>query len=123
MYCVEQRFRFVIHRWHLVAKNVSGRLNLSLKAVIKAVDKIKAHALNTRLFKQLCNENDEAFERLLLHTEVRWLSEGNCLARFYSLLDTVVEFLQNCDSGLAKEIVAVKSDIACLSDIFAKVTH
>ena len=80
----------VIHRQNLVAKNMSGRLNLSLKTVIKAVNKIKAHALNTRLFNQLCNENDEAFERLLLHTEVRWLSKGNCLARFYSLLDTVV---------------------------------
>ena len=59
----------VIHLQHLVAKNMSGRLNLSLKTVIKAVNKIKAHALNTRLFKQLCNENDKAFERLLLHTE------------------------------------------------------
>ena len=74
----------VIHRQHLVAKNMSSRLNFSLKTVIKAVNKIKAHALNTHLFKQLCNENDEAFERLLLHTEVRWLSKGNCLAQFYS---------------------------------------
>ena len=99
---------------------MSGRLNISLKTVIKAVNKIKAHALNTRLFKQLCNENDEAFERLLLHTEVRWLSEGNCLARFYSFLDTVVEFLQSCGPGFAKEVIAVKNDIVYLSDIFAK---
>ena len=91
-----------------------------MKTVIKAVNKIKAHALNTRLFKQLCNENDEAFERLLFHTEVRWLSKGNCLAQFYSSLDTVVEFLPSCDPGLAKEIIAVKNDIAYLSDIFAK---
>ena len=68
----------------------------------------------------MCNENDEVFERLLLHTEVRWLSKGNCLARFYSLLDTVVEFLQSCDPGLAKEVIAVKNDIAYLSDVFAK---
>ena len=51
----------VIHRQHLVAKNISGRLNQSLKTVIKAVNKIKAHALNTGLFKRLCNENDKAF--------------------------------------------------------------
>ena len=99
----------VIHQQHLVAKNMSGRLNLSLNTVIKAVNKIKAHALNTCLFKQLCNENDKAFERLLLHTEVRWLSKGNCL-----------EFLQSCDPDLAKEVTAVKNDIAYLSDIFAK---
>ena len=85
--------------------------------VIKAVNKIKAHALNTRMYK---NENDAAFEHLLLHTEVRWVSKENCLARFYPLLGTVVEFLRSCDSGLAKEVIAVKNDIAYLSDIFAK---
>ena len=41
----------VIHRQHLVAKNISGRHNQSLKTVIKAVNNIKAHALNTRLLK------------------------------------------------------------------------
>ena len=70
---------WVIHQQHLVAKNISGRFNQSLKTVIKAVNKITAHALNTRLFKQLFNENDEAFERLLLHTKVRWLSKGTTL--------------------------------------------
>ena len=51
----------VIHRQHLVAKNISVRHNQFLKTVIKVVSKIKADTLNTRLFKQLCNENDEAF--------------------------------------------------------------
>ena len=74
--------RCVIHRQHLVAKNSGGCLNQSLKTIIKAVNNIKAHAPNTRLFKQLSNENDEAFARLLLHTEVKWLLKGNCLARF-----------------------------------------
>ena len=113
----------VIHRYHLVAKNKSGCLNLSFKTVIKAVNKIKVHALNTRLFKQLCYENDEAFERLLLHSEARWLSKGNCLARCNSLLDTVVEFQQSCDPGLAKVAIAVKNDIAYLSDIFSKLNE
>ena len=31
-----------------------------------------------------------------------------------------MEFLQSCEPGLAKDVVAVKNDIACLSDIFAK---
>ena len=84
----------IIYRQHLVAKNISGRLNQSLKTVIKAANKIKAQALNTRLLKQLCNENNTAFERLLLHTEAQLLSKGNCLARFNLLFNTVVEFLQ-----------------------------
>ena len=31
-----------------------------------------------------------------------------------------MEFLQSCDPGLAKEVIAVKNDIAYSSDIFAK---
>ena len=110
----------VIHRQRLVDKNISGRLNQSLKTVIKAINRIKAQELNTRLFKQLCNENDKAFERLLFHTELRWLSKGNYLARFNPLFDTVVEFLQSCDPGLAREVMLVRNDSKYLSDIFAK---
>ena len=109
-----------IHQQHLMAKNISGRLNQSLKTAIKSVNKIKAHALNTRLFKQLCNENDEAFERLLLHTEVQPLSKENYLVRVNLLFDTVVEFLRSCDPGLAQEVMLIKNDSAYLSDIFAK---
>ena len=67
----------VIHR-QLVAKNLSGQLHKSMNTVITAVNKIKAHSLKSRLFRQLCIDNDEEFERLLLHTEVGWLSKGNC---------------------------------------------
>lgn len=110
----------VIHRQHLVAKNLSGRLHKSMSTVITAINKIKAHALNSRLFRQLCTDNDEEFERLVLHTEVRWLSKGNCLRRFYSLFDTVVEFFQDSSSVLCDELRNMKHDIAYLADIFTK---
>ncbi|GBP25809.1 SCAN domain-containing protein 3 [Eumeta japonica] len=71
--------RCVIHRQHLVAKNLSDGLHQSLQFVINAVNKIRSNALNTHLFAQLYDENDEDFQRLLLHTEVRWLSKGRCL--------------------------------------------
>lgn len=75
-----------------------------MSTVITAINNIKAHALNSRLFRQLCTDNDEEFERLVLHTEVRWLSKGNCLRRFYSLFDTVVEFFQDSNSVLCDEL-------------------
>ena len=59
------------------------------------------------------------FERLLLHTEVRWLSKGKCLCRFYSLFDTIVEFLQKDNLGL-RQLVLTKSDIAYLTDLYEK---
>ena len=43
--------------------------------MIKAVNKIQRHALQSRLFKQLCNDNDEVFDKLIMHTEVKWLSK------------------------------------------------
>ena len=66
-----------IHQQHLVTKNLSEKLHESLSTVITAVNKIKANALNSRLFHQLCIEKDKDFQCLLLHTEVRWLSKGN----------------------------------------------
>ena len=52
----------VIHRQNLVAKNISGRLHHSLSTVIRTVNTIKARALNSKLFRQLCAEKNEEFE-------------------------------------------------------------
>ena len=111
------RIQLVIHGQQLRAKNMSGRLNLFLKTVIKAMNKIKAHA--HRLFKQLCNENDETFECLLLHTKVKGSYKGNCLALFYSFSNAFIEFLQSCDLGLTENVIFVRNDIAYFSEIFA----
>ena len=44
------------------------------------MNKIKVHALNTRLFKQLlCNEYGEACERMFFHTEVRCFQRETAL--------------------------------------------
>lgn len=110
----------VIHRQHLVAKNLSDRLHQSLQYVISAVNKIRRNSLNNRLFTKLCKENDEEFNRLLLHTEVRWLSKGACLYRFWNLLDSVLEFLEEKDIKLKDRLLLFKSDISYMTDLFAK---
>lgn len=110
----------VIHRHHLVAKNLSERLHESLPYVIIAVNKIRRNTLNERLFTQLCLENDEDYNHLLLHTEVRWLSKGACLNRFYSLFDSVLEFLESKDNDLRHNLIILKSDITYMTDLFAR---
>ncbi|GBP17923.1 SCAN domain-containing protein 3 [Eumeta japonica] len=110
----------VIHRQHLVVKHLSERLNQSVHFVIKAVNKIRSNALNTRLFAQLCDGNDEDFQRLLLHTEVRWLLKGACLTRFYSVFDSVLEFLESRDPDLKENLIKFKAGIAYLTDLFKK---
>jgi hypothetical protein len=110
----------VIHRQHLVAKNFSDRLHCSQQYVITAVNKIRSNALNDRLFRKLCDENDEDFNRLLLQTEVRWLSKGTCLKRFYDLFDSVITFFENKDDSLRENLLKFKNYITYLTDLYNK---
>ena len=68
----------------------------------------------------MCKENDEEFERLLLHTEVRWLSKGGSLARYFELQNSVADFLGE-DSDLAKDVTACRLDTSYLADFFEKI--
>ena len=72
------------------------------------------------MFRELCHENGEEFERLLQHTEVRWLSKGNCLKRVSELFDTIVKFLEEQDGDLSTKIKAIEQDTFYLTDIFEK---
>ena len=98
-------------------------LHSSLTVLITAVNKIKDNSLNDRLFRELCKENDEEFQRLIFHTEVRWLSKGYCLRRFSSLFETVTEFLRTVDSDLYDKVYQRKIDIAYLTDFFDKINE
>lgn len=108
----------VIHREHLISKKLGGRLCEALSIVIKTVNSIKSNAFQDRLFQQFCENNDEDFKLLVLHTEVRWLSKGNCLRRFVILWDSITSFIE--DHQYSEQIIAFKNDIFYLSDIFEK---
>ncbi|GFT39870.1 SCAN domain-containing protein 3 [Trichonephila clavipes] len=110
----------VIHRQNLVAKNISPVLNEILHTVIKCVNVIKASAKCERLFKLFCEEQNEDHVRLLLHTEVRWPSKGNCLKRFMELFDTLSDFLN--DKPEMKHLLTIdgKAFVSYLADIFEK---
>ncbi|KRX25624.1 SCAN domain-containing protein 3 [Trichinella nelsoni] len=110
----------VLHRHHLVAKNLSGELHAALKVCIKAVNKIKGQPLNSRLFATLCEKNDETFNQLLFHTEVRWLSRGDCLQRLVDLYHSTVEFLADVDQTLCEELKKCKNHLFYLADLYSK---
>ena len=105
-----------------MAKKLPPSLHQSLEVAVKAINKIKAHALNDRLFRQLCGEN-EAFKCLLLHTQVRWLSKGNCLARLCELFPSVIEFLDQADASLKAQLWSCRHGIFYLSDFFGKMNE
>ena len=97
---------------------MSARLHDALSVVIKVVNHIKSNSLQDRLFREFCKQNGEEFEWLVLHTEVRWLSKGNCLKHFIALWDSIVSFL--ADTQLGTKLLANKNDVFYLSDIFEK---
>ena len=91
----------VIHREVLARRKMSTELNSVLQDVIKIINHIKAHALNSRLFVQLCEEMDAEHTRLLLYTEVRWLSKGRSLARVFEFRKLLQRFVLEKQSPLA----------------------
>lgn len=110
----------IIHREMLASRKMSPDLNSVLNDVIKIINHIKAHALNSRLFEQLCEEMDADYKRLLLHTEVRWLSRGKSLTRVFDLREPLQRFLEEKKSPLAAHFTDEEwvAKLAYLCDIF-----
>ena len=111
----------IVHRHHLVAKKIGSDLYESLRVVIQTVNKTNSHSQYDRLFRNFCVDTEQEHVRFILHTEVRWLSRTNCLARFVKLFDTIVNFLENLNgNNFAKEIKLHKCDIFFLAWTFHK---
>ncbi|KHJ42541.1 hypothetical protein D918_07463, partial [Trichuris suis] len=72
------------------------------------------------LFRQLCDEKYEEYNRILLRTEVRWLSRGACLTRFYELFESVLSFLAHEDVALRDILELRQADLAYLADLYEK---
>ncbi len=64
-----------------------------LKDLVKIINFIKSRPLNFRIFTILCDEVGSNHNTLLFHTEVRWLSRGKVLIRFYELRKEIRTFL------------------------------
>ena len=110
----------VIHRQNLVSKKVSPVLNKTLNAVIKCINTIKANVKCECLFQKNCKDQNADYVGLLLHTDVRWLSKGNCLKRFMELFNIFSEFLDDILYMTLLLTVDDKALVSYLADIFEK---
>ena len=99
------RTHCTIHRQAPMVKTMPEELKSVLNDVIKAVNFIKANALNSRLFRDLCKESDSEFETLFLYSHVRWLSKGKVLKRVFVLRKEIHEFLHK---ATAKQVMSEK---------------
>ena len=83
----------MIHRYALASKTLPTSFMSVLDTVVKMLNCVKGSALNSRLFKQLCQEMGSEHETLLFYTQVRWLSRGNVLRRVFELKEEIQLFL------------------------------
>ena len=90
----------VIYREMLATLKLTPELNSIFQDVIK-INHINIHALNSRLFMQLCEDMNTEHTRLLLWTEVRWFSKSRLLARVSELWELLKRLLLGKQSPLA----------------------
>ncbi|GFX50018.1 SCAN domain-containing protein 3 [Trichonephila clavipes] len=78
-----------------------------------AVQDLWAHLPQDNI-RQFCENENAGYVRLLPHTEVSWLSKGNCLKRFVDLYDVLSDFLS--DKPEMKHLKTVDGVMAWLCD-------
>ena len=62
--------------------------------VVKMINFIRSQGLNHRQFTSFLADMDSEYGELLYHTEVRWLSRGKVLKRFFALSNEIASFIK-----------------------------
>ena len=111
----------MMHRQALALKTPPESLHNVLKEVIKTVNYVKGGILITRIFRKLSADMRSEPFNLLYYTKVRWLSEGNVVARVFELQEELEKFLimqKQHELGCQFKDNAFISRLSDLVDIF-----
>jgi hypothetical protein len=65
-----------------------------MDTVIKTVNIIRGSALNCCEFVAFLEEVENEYGEIIYHTNVRWLSQGSVLKRFFYLLNEIKLFME-----------------------------
>lgn len=93
--------------------------------MVKMVNEIKAHPLQTRLFRTLCEEMGAPYTSLLFYSKSRWLSRGKVTRRLITLRSEVKQFLDTKKSSLAPhwDDAQFVQQVAYMADILEKLNE
>ena len=85
----------IIHKKAFASQMLPVALRSHLEMAVKMFYFIKGSALNTRFFRELCDNMDTQHQVLLFYssTHIRWLSKGNMLIRLYALHECGLSWL------------------------------
>ena len=82
----------ILHQEALCSKSL--QMKEVMDVVVKTINFIRSRGLNHRQFTSFLADMDSEYGELLYHTEVRWLSRGNVLKRFFALRDEIASFMK-----------------------------
>lgn len=85
-------FQCIIHQESLPVKFAENVIYV-MKQVVKIMNFIMSNELNRRMFQEFLKELILQYGYVLYHTEVRWLSKGKVLERFFSIRHEIILFL------------------------------
>lgn len=82
----------IIHQENLCAKQL--KMDHVMSVVVKTVNFIRARGLNHRQFKEFLGDIEAEYSDVIYYSEVRWLSRGKVLHRFYNLRKEILLFME-----------------------------
>ncbi|XP_064881846.1 general transcription factor II-I repeat domain-containing protein 2-like [Oncorhynchus nerka] len=110
------RVHCLIHQQALCCKVL--KWDSVMKVVVSCINFIRAKGLKHRQFQEFLSELESTHGDVLYYTEVRWLSRGRVLRRFYELLPEINAFLHLKDKTVPELIDPEwKWHLAFLTDV------
>jgi len=115
-------YHCIIHQESLVSKVINNE-NV-MHVVIKCVNFIRSRALIHRQFRQLLDDVGAEDHDVIYHCDIRWLSRGAVLKRFWSLREEINEFMKSKNKVVPElENSEWLIDLAFLVDITSELNH
>lgn len=107
----------IIHQEALCGKVI--KLCTAMQTVTKIINFIKGghKFLSHRKFQQFLVDHNAAYTDVPLHCEVRWLSAGNCLEKFFAIRKEILLFLQEFSISKYEEIKSFFENVESLSEL------
>ena len=108
-------FHCILHQEALCCKSL--KMDNVMDVVVKTIHFIRSRGLNHRQFDSLLREKDHNYG-LPYHTEVRWLSRGAVLRRFFDLREEIKQFMEKNGKPLLEfQSTEWMQDLAFMVDV------
>ncbi|KAJ0181964.1 hypothetical protein K1T71_002686 [Dendrolimus kikuchii] len=90
----------IIHQQNLSSKSI--RLQNFMNVVVKTINFIRSRGLNHRQFKAFLDEISAEYNDVTYYCEIKRLSKGKMLKRFYELRNEIADFMKIKDKPLSE---------------------